>query len=177
MHILVVEDEKVLCETIVRSLRRRDYSVDFCYDGNHAIKLLDVESYDLVLLDLNLPGADGMTVLRKLRLRKRALSHYRPFRKHYLIAHSFSSVSFVPHIFGGDYRAYGYHSTTARILQAFGAFGLTEPFCALCRSTWAFVRHFGCSCPTYSKRGTFLPPTSTSSSHIRAGLTQSPRSP
>ena len=67
MHILVVEDERALCETIVRSLRRLAYSVDFCYDGNKAIELLSVERYDLVLLDLNLPGADGMTVLRTLR--------------------------------------------------------------------------------------------------------------
>lgn len=67
MHILVVEDERALCETIVRSLRRLAYSVDFCYDGNKANELLGVEGYDLVLLDLNLPGADGMTVLRTLR--------------------------------------------------------------------------------------------------------------
>ncbi len=67
MHILVVEDERTLCETIVRSLRRLAYSVDFCYDGNKAIELLGVERYDLALLDLNLPGADGMTVLRTLR--------------------------------------------------------------------------------------------------------------
>ena len=67
MHILVVEDERALCETIVRSLRRLAYSVDFCHDGNKAIELLGVERYDLVLLDLNLPGADGMTVLRTLR--------------------------------------------------------------------------------------------------------------
>ncbi len=67
MHILVVEDEKKLCETIVRSLRRLDYSVDYCYDGNKAIELLGIESYDLVLLDLNLPDADGMTVLHTLR--------------------------------------------------------------------------------------------------------------
>ena len=67
MHILVVEDERALCETIVRSLRRLAYSVDCCYDGNRAIELLGVEQYDLVLLDLNLPGADGMTVLRTLR--------------------------------------------------------------------------------------------------------------
>ena len=64
MHILVVEDERALCETIVRSLRRLAYSVDFCCDGNKAIELLGVERYDLVLLDLNLPGADGMTVLQ-----------------------------------------------------------------------------------------------------------------
>lgn len=67
MHILVVEDERALCETIVRSLRRLAYSVDFCYDGKKAIELLGVERYDLALLDLNLPGADGMTVLRTLR--------------------------------------------------------------------------------------------------------------
>ena len=67
MHILVVEDERALCETIVRSLRRLAYSVDFCHDGNEALRLLGVESYDLVLLDLNLPGADGMTVLQTLR--------------------------------------------------------------------------------------------------------------
>ena len=67
MHILVVEDERALCETIVRSLRRLAYSVDFCHDGNEAAELLGVERYDLVLLALNLPGADGMSVLRALR--------------------------------------------------------------------------------------------------------------
>ena len=67
MHLLVVEDERALCETIVRSLRRLAYSVDYCYDGDKALELLGVERYDLVLLDLNLPGKDGMTVLRTLR--------------------------------------------------------------------------------------------------------------
>ncbi len=67
MHLLVVEDERDLCQTIVRSLRRLAYSVDFCYDGEQALELLGVERYDLVLLDLNLPGRDGMTVLGTLR--------------------------------------------------------------------------------------------------------------
>ena len=67
MHLLVIEDERALCETIVRSLRRQAYSVDYCYDGEKALELLGVERYDLVLLDLNLPGKDGMTVLRALR--------------------------------------------------------------------------------------------------------------
>ena len=34
MHLLVIEDERALCETIVRSLRRLAYSVDYCYDGD-----------------------------------------------------------------------------------------------------------------------------------------------
>ena len=67
MRILVVEDERALCETIVRSLRRLAYSVDPCYDGDTAIDLLGSERYDLVLLDLNLPKLDGMSVLRTLR--------------------------------------------------------------------------------------------------------------
>ena len=71
MHLLVIEDERVLCETIVRSLRRLAYSVDHCYDGDQALELLGTEQYDLVLLDLNLPGKDGMTVLRTFRQRDR----------------------------------------------------------------------------------------------------------
>lgn len=67
MRILVVEDERSLCDAIVRSLRRLAYSVDYCHDGREALDLLAVESFDLVVLDLNLPGADGMTVLRTLR--------------------------------------------------------------------------------------------------------------
>lgn len=67
MHLLVVEDERALCETIVRSLRRLAYSIDYCYDGEKALELLGSEKYDLVILDLNLPKQDGMSVLRKLR--------------------------------------------------------------------------------------------------------------
>ena len=69
MHILVVEDERALCETIVQSLRRLAYSVDFCFDGNVALELLESERFDLIVL--NLPGADGMTVLRTLRTHDR----------------------------------------------------------------------------------------------------------
>lgn len=67
MRILVVEDERAMCETIVRSLKRLVYSVDFCFDGEKALHLLETEKYDLVVLDLNLPGRDGMSVLRTLR--------------------------------------------------------------------------------------------------------------
>ena len=56
MHLLVIEDERALCETIARSLRHLAYSVDCCYDGEKALELIAVEQYDLILLDLNLPG-------------------------------------------------------------------------------------------------------------------------
>lgn len=67
MRILVVEDERALRDAIARSLRNLAYSVDCCHDGQQALDLLDVETFDLVVLDLNLPRIDGMTVLRQLR--------------------------------------------------------------------------------------------------------------
>ena len=67
MHLLVVEDERALCKTIVRSLQRLAYSVDFCFDGKRALELLETEQYDLVVLDLNLPKVDGLSVLKQLR--------------------------------------------------------------------------------------------------------------
>ena len=67
MRILVIEDERALCDAIARSLRNLAYSVDCCYDGQQALDLLDVETFDLVVLDLNLPHVDGMTVLKALR--------------------------------------------------------------------------------------------------------------
>lgn len=67
MRILVIEDERALCDAIARSLRNLAHSVDCCYDGQQALDLLDVETFDLVVLDLNLPHVDGMTVLRQLR--------------------------------------------------------------------------------------------------------------
>ena len=67
MRILIVEDERALCDTIARSLRNLAYSVDCCHDGREALDLLSIEVFDLVVLDLNLPRIDGMTVLRELR--------------------------------------------------------------------------------------------------------------
>ena len=67
MRLLLIEDERTLCDAIARRLRRLGYSVDLTYDGEQAMQLLEVEHYDLVLLDLNLPKQDGMTVLRTLR--------------------------------------------------------------------------------------------------------------
>ena len=67
MRLLVVEDERALCRSIAEGLRLDGYEVDACEDGREALKLCEVEDYDLILLDLNLPGMDGMEVLRQLR--------------------------------------------------------------------------------------------------------------
>ncbi|MBF1085232.1 response regulator transcription factor [Solobacterium sp.] len=67
MRILVVEDEIALCETIAKGLRLDGYEVDTCFDGGTAWNMAMDESYDLIILDLNLPIMDGMEVLRNLR--------------------------------------------------------------------------------------------------------------
>ena len=61
MRILIVEDERALCDAIARSLRNLAYSVDCCHDGQEALDLLGVEVFDLVVLDLNLPRIDCET--------------------------------------------------------------------------------------------------------------------
>ena len=67
MRLLLIEDEPTLRESVAKKLRRSGYETDDCGDGETALELLAAERYDLVLLDLNLPKVDGMTVLRTLR--------------------------------------------------------------------------------------------------------------
>ena len=67
MRLLIVEDEKQLCDTVAKSLYDAGYEVDTCYDGETALDCILAENYDLVVLDLNLPGMDGMEILRELR--------------------------------------------------------------------------------------------------------------
>jgi len=68
MRLLIVEDEQDLRQTMAQVLRSDGYEVDACGDGGTALELAMVESYDLILLDLNLPIMDGMEVLRRLRM-------------------------------------------------------------------------------------------------------------
>ena len=67
MRLFVIEDEQSLREDITKKLQRSGYEVDACGDGETASEYLSVEYYDLVLLDLNLPKIDGMTLLRNFR--------------------------------------------------------------------------------------------------------------
>lgn len=69
MRLLIVEDEIELCASIAEGLRLDGYEVDTQGDGLEALDLLETASYDLILLDLNLPGLTGMELLRRLRAR------------------------------------------------------------------------------------------------------------
>jgi len=64
---LVVEDEKALCESIAKGLRLDGYEVDTAFDGEEAMDIISTDSYDLIILDLNLPGMDGLDILKNMR--------------------------------------------------------------------------------------------------------------
>lgn len=70
MRILVVEDNTELTQWLGRTLRKEQYTVDCIDNGVAADSALRSEKYDLVILDLALPGLDGKEVLRRLRARK-----------------------------------------------------------------------------------------------------------
>lgn len=67
MRILLVEDEKLLSGYITKGLTNCGYAVDAVYDGEEALFEYSVNSYDLIVLDLNLPKKDGLDVLREIR--------------------------------------------------------------------------------------------------------------
>lgn len=67
MRILLVEDERDLNHVIAQKLISDGYSVDSCFDGEEALDVLSYTDYDAIILDIMLPKADGLSVLRRLR--------------------------------------------------------------------------------------------------------------
>ena len=65
--VLLVEDNRGISETVGEFLERRGYSVDYAADGVTGLHLAISNSYDVIVLDLMLPGMDGLDVCRKLR--------------------------------------------------------------------------------------------------------------
>lgn len=70
MRILLVEDDAILADGLSRSLRQSDYAVDWIAQGDEAAAILKTETFDLVVLDLTLPGLDGLDILKRLRSQK-----------------------------------------------------------------------------------------------------------
>lgn len=70
MRILVVEDEYKLAQFIRRGLKEEGYAVDSARDGQEGYFMASTNEYDLLILDLMLPGMDGLSLCRKLRQEK-----------------------------------------------------------------------------------------------------------
>lgn len=70
MKILLVEDDKLVADSLARALRSTGYVVEHVSDGSHAETMAATELFDLIILDLGLPGRDGLSVLKALRRKK-----------------------------------------------------------------------------------------------------------
>ena len=67
MRLLLVEDEKDLSMLVKKALSKFGYAVDCAYDGEMALYQYEINKYDCILLDLNLPKIDGLEVLKTIR--------------------------------------------------------------------------------------------------------------
>ena len=67
MHVLVIEDNELLRDSLLQGLREAGFSVDSAADGKDGLWLAETGDYDVIVLDLMLPGIDGLTLLSSLR--------------------------------------------------------------------------------------------------------------
>ena len=70
MRVLVVDDDHKLASMVRRELTDNGYAVDVAHDGEEGLDFADAGVYDLILLDVAMPGMDGLTVCRRLREQK-----------------------------------------------------------------------------------------------------------
>lgn len=70
MKILVVEDERDLNKIITKHLKKNNYSVDSCFDGQEALDFISYSEYDLIITDIMMPNVDGYEFIDKLRANK-----------------------------------------------------------------------------------------------------------
>src|SRR3979490_3037002 len=73
MRVLLIEDDRMVGAAVEQALRDAAYGVDWVTDGETAIHAAENEAYEVALLDLGLPVADGREVLRRLRMLDRKL--------------------------------------------------------------------------------------------------------
>ena len=67
MRLLYVEDEPALLQVTAKRLKAEGYGVDTCMDGEEALDFIEMTDYDAIILDIMLPGRDGLSVLRQMR--------------------------------------------------------------------------------------------------------------
>jgi two-component system OmpR family response regulator len=72
MRVLVVEDDPKIASFIVRGLKQAGYAVDHSSDGEAGLSLAELTDYDAAIVDIMLPGLDGISLVRRLRARRRS---------------------------------------------------------------------------------------------------------
>lgn len=73
MKILLIEDDDKIRSFIVKGLKEQGFTVDACEDGDTGFSLASTNSYNVILLDIMLPGRDGLSILKNLRERKNSV--------------------------------------------------------------------------------------------------------
>lgn len=73
MKVLVVEDEKSIAGFIQKGLEEQGFRVEVCHDGDEGFERATTQSYDAIVLDIMLPGRDGLSILSNLRQRRNAV--------------------------------------------------------------------------------------------------------
>lgn len=67
MRVLIAEDDRLTADTLARRLGEEHYAVDVCYNGADALDYLMTTAYDVAVLDIMMPGMDGIAVVRQAR--------------------------------------------------------------------------------------------------------------
>jgi DNA-binding response OmpR family regulator len=67
MKVLVIEDNEILSRNLIRFLSLKDIASDISFDGKDGLYKASINFYDVIILDINLPGMDGIEVCKALR--------------------------------------------------------------------------------------------------------------
>jgi len=73
MRLLLVEDDEMLGKAVRAGLKQDGYTVDWLTDGESALQALESDDFDIIVLDLGLPGMSGIEVLQRIRQKKNAI--------------------------------------------------------------------------------------------------------
>ena len=69
MRLLIAEDDRLTADTLAKRLKEEHYAVDICYRGDDAMDYLLSAAYDVAVLDIMMPGMDGITLVERIRAR------------------------------------------------------------------------------------------------------------
>ncbi len=67
LHLLIVDDDNLICWALAQEFSRDNPAVSLCHDGKHALERIHAASYDLAILDVHLPDANGIEILQEIK--------------------------------------------------------------------------------------------------------------
>ena len=67
MRLLIAEDDRLTADTLAKRLKDEHYAVDVCYRGDDALDYLRAAAYDVAVLDIMMPGMDGISLVTQMR--------------------------------------------------------------------------------------------------------------